>query len=100
MIKIKNQEEWIVEVSNDIRDTLIKKNADYGDAFAKRFAKHGILSAFIRMEDKWFRLENLISGAEQKVKDESIIDTLRDLSGYINLTIIELKKQKMGDSVE
>lgn len=91
---MKTQEDWIIEISDDIRDTLIRKNHDYGDAFAKRFAKHGILSAFIRMEDKWFRLENLISGTEQKVKDESIIDTLRDLSGYINLTIIELEKQK------
>lgn len=49
------------------------------------------------MEDKWFRLENLISGTEQRVKEESIIDTLRDLGGYINLTIVELEKQKLGE---
>lgn len=99
MTELKAQEQRIIKVCDNVRDTLIRKNSDYGDAFSKRFAKHGILSAFIRMEDKWFRLDNLISGGEQKVKDESIEDTLRDLAGYISLTLVELGKRKEQEDV-
>lgn len=88
-----NQEERITTVANEVRDTLIRKNLDYGDSFAKRFTKHGILSAFIRMEDKWGRFENLVSGAKANV-EESVEDTLIDLAGYAILTAVELRKQK------
>jgi hypothetical protein len=89
----KSQEDWIREVGSDMTDILVRKNYDYADAFSKRFQKHGILSAYIRMEDKWLRLENLISGHKAQVNDEGLLDTLRDLSGYIQLTIIELLKE-------
>ncbi|GFN32496.1 nucleotide modification associated domain-containing protein [Paenibacillus xylaniclasticus] len=77
-----------------MKSTLICKNSDYGDAFAKRYSKHGILSAFIRMEDKWLRLENLIGGASQQVANESVYDTIKDLAGYCILTLIELDKER------
>lgn len=87
------QDQRIAEVAGQLKSTLVRKNADYGDAFAKRYRKHGILSAFIRMEDKWLRLENLISGSKQQVNDESIRDTIQDLAGYAILTLIELDKE-------
>lgn len=90
---MKSQDQWITEKTEEIKSTLIRKNSDYGDAFAKRYQKHGILSAFIRMEDKWLRLENLISGSKQQVSDESIRDTVQDLAGYCLLTLIELDKE-------
>jgi hypothetical protein len=92
-----SQEEWIRRVGQDKIELLIRKDRDYGSAFSRRFAKHGILSAFIRMEDKWLRLENLISGHEPLVQEEKLIDTLKDLSGYIDLTIIELLKESEND---
>jgi len=73
-----------------IAETLTKKNKDYGDSFHKRYTKHGILSAFIRMEDKWGRFENLIDSKAEV--DESIEDTLRDLAGYCILTLRELER--------
>lgn len=76
-----------------IKNTLIAKNADYGDAFAKRFEKYGMLSALIRIEDKFNRLDNLISGHQAQV-DESIEDTCMDMCGYLILTLIELDKQR------
>lgn len=85
------QEQRIVTVSNEVRDTLIRKNRDYGDSFAKQFAKYGVLSGLIRMDDKMRRLENLVGGAEPNV-DESIEDTLMDLAGYAQLTLVELRK--------
>ena len=77
-----------------IHDTYIKKNHDYGDSFSRSFKKYGLVAAMVRMEDKWNRLDNLASGAEQKVSDESIRDTLLDLAGYCVMTIMELDKQK------
>ena len=77
-----------------IHDTYIKKNHDYGDSFSRSYKKYGLVAAMVRMEDKWNRLDNLASGAEQKVSDESIRDTLLDLAGYCVMTIMELDKQK------
>ena len=90
---MKSQAQWIIEVSDDIKDILLKKDSDYNNSFSKSFKKYGILTALIRLEDKFNRLENLVNGAEQKVKDESIIDTLKDIAGYCQLTIIELLKR-------
>ena len=77
-----------------IHDTYIKKNHDYGDSFSRSYKKYGLVAAMVRMEDKWNRLDSLASGAEQKVSDETIRDTLLDLAGYCIMTTMELDKQK------
>ena len=77
-----------------IHDTYIKKNHDYGDSFSRSFKKYGLVAAMVRMEDKWNRLDNMASGVEQKVADETIRDTLLDLAGYCIMTTMELDKQK------
>lgn len=77
-----------------IHDTYIKKNHDYGNSFSKSFKKYGLVAAMVRMEDKWNRLDNMASGVEQKVADETIRDTLLDLAGYCIMTTMELDKQK------
>ena len=77
-----------------IHDTYIKKNHDYGDSFSRSFKKYGLVASMVRMEDKWNLLDNLAMGAEQKVADESIRDTLLDLAGYCIMTTMELDKQK------
>lgn len=77
-----------------IHDTYMKKNHDYGDSFSRSFKKYGLVAAMVRMEDKWNRLDNMASGAEQKVVDETIRDTLLDLAGYCIMTTMELDKQK------
>ena len=81
-----------------IHDTYIKKNHDYGDSFSRSFKKYGLVAAMVRMEDKWNRLDNMASGAEQKVADESIRDTLLDLAGYCIMTTMELDKQKSDEN--
>lgn len=90
-----SQAERIETIANEVRDLLKRKNADYGDSFAKQFAKYGVMSGLIRMDDKMSRLDTLISGHEDSV-GESIEDTLVDLAGYAILTVVELRKQK-GD---
>jgi len=67
----------------------VDKNADYGDSFGDTFNKLGLISAVTRITDKTNRLQSLCVN-KQKVKDESIKDTLMDLANYAIMTLIEL----------
>lgn len=66
---------------DELLQTFVDKNADYGNSFEYSLEEYGLIAALIRMEDKMGRLRTLIK-SEAKVKDESISDTLRDLSNY------------------
>lgn len=79
------------ELCNQIHDTYIKKNHDYGDSFGKSFQKYGIVAGLVRMEDKWNRLQNLTLSDKQMVNDESIKDTLLDLANYCLMLHMELQ---------
>lgn len=94
---LSEQAKWIVKVSDEVKDLLIRKNADYGDSFSKQFKKYGIMSALIRIDDKISRLETLTSGHTAQV-DESIEDSLLDLVGYATLAVVELRKSKEGEN--
>ena len=70
------------------------KNADYGNAFAESFERYerirpgaGLEYAVGRMGDKMGRITNLAFKGGQKVKDESIADTLMDLAAYAIMTV-------------
>ena len=67
-----------------------ERNEKYGDSFAKTFKEYGKSVALIRLEDKLNRAKNLISQGLEGSDGESLIDTLKDLSNYANMTIIEL----------
>ncbi|MBW3113511.1 DUF1599 domain-containing protein [Bacillus sp. MCCB 382] len=85
------QAQRIESICNEVRDLLIRKNHDYGDSFLKQFAKYGVMSGMIRMDDKMRRLETLIGGEDAQVA-ESLEDTVADLAGYALLTLVELRK--------
>lgn len=73
-----------------------KKNADYGNSFEESLEKHGIIAAIVRMEDKMGRLNSLTKpGSKQKVSDESLVDTLKDLSNYALMTAVWLEEEKL-----
>ncbi len=67
------------------------KNKKYGDSFGISVKKYGLISALTRMSDKWNRIENLILTGDNGTGDESLRDSLVDLSNYCNMTIIELE---------
>lgn len=83
------------EILNEMHDTYLRKNADYGNSFSEQFDEYGLLSALIRLDDKMRRLKQL-SKNEAQVKDESIRDTLLDLANYSVMTIMELKKKEQA----
>lgn len=83
------------EAHDELLSIFEKKNADYGNSFEESLEKHGIIAAIVRMEDKMRRLNSLTKkGAEQKVSDESLIDTLKDLSNYALMTAVWLEDEK------
>lgn len=93
------------KIVNEMYEIYKAKNADYGDSVHDTFMKYGLLSFLVRMEDKISRLRSLTmkSKKEQKVKDESIRDTLKDLANYAILAMIELEEQdelKNSDGLE
>ena len=87
------REEVIKTAADQLGALLVRKNHDYGDSFSQQFAKYGLMSALIRMDDKMRRLETLQSGQQAKV-EESISDTLLDLAGYALLAYLETKTRR------
>jgi hypothetical protein len=79
------------EVIEEIHTTFKIKNADYGNSFGEQYEEYGLLSAVIRLDDKMRRLKQLMKQSAQ-VKDESIRDTVLDLSNYAIMTVMELDK--------
>lgn len=83
------------QVISELEETYRAKNHDYGDSFAVLLKRFGLQSTVIRLWDKLMRLETLCK-KEQKVKNESIEDTLKDMANYAIMTVAEMRKTK-GD---
>ena len=66
------------EIQSKALELFIKKNADYGDAFAK----YGIVGVLMRIEDKIQRAMSITKNGITLINDESIKDTLLDLHNY------------------
>jgi len=94
--RIKNTEQDrklpnLYKVLTDKYNLAVDKNADYGNSFDKimdKLVDHDIdplQGLYIRLADKFNRFETLLFSDTQMVKDESIRDTLKDLSNYVDL---------------
>ena len=91
----------IKQAHTELTDIFEKKNADYGNSFEESLEKHGLIAAVVRMEDKMLRLSTLSKNeSEQLVKDESIIDTLKDLSNYALMTAVWLEQTQLLQEVD
>ena len=75
----------------EINNLYARKNADYGDSFHTSFKEEGMAMVRIRLGDKFNRFKTLSRGTEQKVKDESIRDTLMDLANYALMAVLEME---------
>lgn len=82
------------ELCTLLNETYIKKNHDYGDSFHLSFLEEGMAMPRIRLSDKLNRFKALSKGAEQRVADESMIDTLLDLANYALMTVLEIEAGK------
>lgn len=78
-------------VQTEALDLFRRKNADYGDAFAK----YGVVGVFMRMEDKLQRLLNISQTKVELVKDEGMRDTLIDLHNYAAMALMLLETPRV-----
>ena len=85
-----NKLNTLKEIHKQEEALYAERNEKYGDSFSKTFQEYGPTVALIRLEDKLNRAKSLISNGLDGSDGESIIDTLKDLSNYSNMTIIEL----------
>ena len=77
------------EVQATALELFKKKNADYGDAFAK----YGVIGVLMRMEDKLQRSLSISKKQVSLVDDESIKDTLIDLHNYAAMALMLLNEK-------
>lgn len=88
-----NDKEAFKMITNAMYELYVVKNHDYGNSFSNSFGRFGIVSAAVRIGDKFNRLASLCT-SNALVADESIEDTLLDLANYCIMTVIELEKRK------
>lgn len=91
-----NKANKLEELMDELLETFIAKNEDYGDSFADSFKEFGITSAVVRMNDKMNRIKSLSKKGDRQVKDESLRDSLMDLANYALMTVIEIEDKGEG----
>ena len=70
------------EITAEMTATFIAKNKDYGNSFDKTIDEEGYVAFQVRALDKLNRFKSILSSQSREVKDESILDTLKDLANY------------------
>ena len=88
-----NKIELHKQICGNMHNTYKAKNADYGDSFTKVRREYPE-AICIRLMDKLERLKTLYKGNEQRVKDESIDDTLLDIANYAVMELLERKNER------
>ena len=80
------------QICDEIHQLFLRKNADYGDAFAR--ARETIPCYTLgKLHDKFSRYMNLTLGEKQNV-DESIEDTLIDLANYAIMEVANRRAKR------
>ena len=75
-------------IQDEARALFAKKNADYGDAFAK----YGGIGVLMRIEDKIQRALSISESQIKLVEDERLEDTLLDLHNYAAMALMLMKE--------
>ncbi len=83
-----NRVEQMKEIQSIALELFARKNADYGDAFAK----YGVIGVLMRIEDKIQRSMSITKNGVNLVNDENIKDTLLDLHNYAAMGLMLLNE--------
>ena len=86
-----NRVEQMQKVQANALELFTKKNADYGDAFAK----FGVIGVLMRIEDKLQRTMSITKNGVNLVNDEKIKDTLLDLHNYAAMGLMLLEEENL-----
>jgi len=85
-----NRVEQMKQIQNEALELFIKKNADYGDAFAK----FGVIGVLMRIEDKIQRSLSITKNGVNLIKDEGLKDTMIDLHNYSAMAMMLLNENE------
>ena len=85
-----NRVEQLQTIQTNALELFKKKNADYGDAFAK----YGLIGVLMRIEDKIQRSLSITKSGIILVSDEGLRDTLLDLHNYSAMALMLLDEDK------
>jgi hypothetical protein len=80
----------MMEIQSKALELFTKKNADYGDAFAK----YGVIGVLIRIQDKIQRALSITLNNINLVEDECIADTMIDLHNYAAMALMLMEEGK------
>ncbi len=82
-------QQWRIEQMREIQAQGLalfeRKNADYGDAFAK----YGFVGVLMRIQDKLQRAISITNKGINLVNDEGLKDTLIDLHNYSAMALFD-----------
>lgn len=81
-------------VLDEMKELHAKKDKDYGSAFHKSFEEFGVTAGVVRLNDKMERVKSLVKNGKAEVKDESLLDSLKDAACYAVMLYVELKNKK------
>lgn len=83
------------DLLDEIAEIHSNKSHDYGgkENPLSNLSEFGWRGVIVRLGDKFCRLKNFYNQGELKVKDESVIDTLKDTAIYALLAIILYKEE-------
>lgn len=84
-----NRVEQLQAIQSNALELFKKKNADYGDAFAK----YGLIGVLMRIEDKIQRGLSISKTGIVMVSDEGLRDTLLDLHNYAAMAVMLLDEK-------
>jgi hypothetical protein len=101
--KVTSKEDELINELNDIANTYIEKNKNYGDSFSKTNAELGTIAGLVPLYNKLNRATELIKHAGDSGfnKFESLNDTLKDLATYALMLNVDIKLHgiKIGDTI-
>ena len=81
-------------VLDEMKELHAKKDKDYGSAFHKSFEEFGVTAGVVRLNDKMERVKSLVKNGKAEDKDESLLDTLKDMASYAVMLYVELKNKE------
>lgn len=84
-----NRKAQMEKVQKEGLDLFVRKNKDYGDAFAT----YGTIGVLVRIGDKINRLNHVSKNKINLVDDETLRDTLIDLHNYAAMAIMLLDEK-------
>jgi hypothetical protein len=89
LMPLMDRVEQMKEVQKTALELFAKKNADYGDAFAK----FGVIGVLMRIEDKIQRALSITKSGVALVDSESIRDTMLDLHNYAAMALMLMNEK-------